>query len=204
MVAVSIKTNFPQVQKQLETLHTNIGERAMASAINSTLAIAKTAMGRAIVQEFNVSAAYVRDRLRLRRASAKRGSLNISGALIGGRADGKRSANVIAFVDKKVTLAASKRRRKAGTLNQVFVKIKRKGGSKPLDNVFIGNKGRTVFARVGKSRLPIRPVQTIDVSQMFNTQRINDAVVKVMYDRFPEIFARDARFWTDRFNGGAK
>jgi hypothetical protein len=33
-----------------------------------------------------------------------------------------------------------------------------------------------VFRRVGKGRLPIEPVQVIDVPQMFNARRVNEKV----------------------------
>ena len=81
------------------------------------------------------------------------------------------------------------------------VKVKR-GSTKPLPGAFIGNKGRTVFRRVGKKRLPIEPVQTIDVAQMFNTRRINEVVLATINARLPEIFEREAAFYLQRFNRG--
>ena len=41
----NIKTNFPDVQRQLQTMQDDIGKRALASALNKTVAQAKTAMG---------------------------------------------------------------------------------------------------------------------------------------------------------------
>lgn len=209
---ITIKHNFPEVQRSLDQLGKDIAEKALASAINKTLDQAKTAMVRAITAEFNVTAAYVRERLRVRRASARQGLFAIEGALIGG--DGRRrSANIIRFVENKVSLAEAKRRSKAGTLNQIYVKVKRTGQAKPLKGAFIGNKGRTVFERVpgtrmssrkwgGKHGEQIKPVQVIDVAQMFNTRRINSVVVASMRAKFPQIFEREARFYTARFNRG--
>jgi hypothetical protein len=201
-VQLTIKTNFPKVQRALDSLQAGVRGPALRSAVNKTLDQAKTQMIRAITAEFNVTAAYVRDRLRVRRATTK-GGFSISGSLIGGNRNGKRAANIIVFVEKKTSLAEGRRRRKAGTLNQLFVKVKRNGPPKALPGAFIANQGRTVFRRVGKSRLPIEPVQVIDVPQMFNTKRINEVVVKAMLDKFPEVFSREARFYTDRFNRGA-
>lgn len=201
---ISINLNFPEVQRKLDALQRDIGQRALSSAVNKTLALAKTQMIRGIAAEFNVTAAYVRERLRVRRATAK-GGVVIEGSLIGSRAGGKgRSANIIAFVEKKTSLADARRRRKAGTLNQLFVKVKRRGAAKPLKGAFIGNNGRTVFERVGKERLPILPKQVIDVPQMFNTKRINSAVVAALKTKFPEVFEREARFFVDRFNRGGR
>jgi len=199
-----ITADFAGVERSLSLLHNDVRGPALASAINKTLDLAKTQMGRAITAEFNVKAAYVRERLQVRRASGRAGAFTIEGALIGGKSDRTRSANIIAFVEGFVSRAEGKRRAKAGTLNQLFVKIKRAGGKKALKGAFIGNKGRTVFERTGNSRLPIKPVQTIDVAQMFNTRRINAKVVDVMKARFPEVFEREARFFTDRFNRGGR
>ena len=201
---LSITTNFPQVQRALDRLQAGVREQALASALNKTIDQAKTAMIREITAEFNVKAGYVRERLRVRRASRKT-QLAFEAALIGGGKAGRgRSANLIAFVESVTSLAQARKRAKAGTLNQLFVKIKRGGPKKPLKGAFIGNKGRTVFERVGNERLPIKPMQVIDVAQMFNTKRINAKVLQLVRTKFPEVFAREARFFTDRFNRGSK
>ena len=195
---ISIKTNFPEVQRQLAKLRQDIGQRALASTINKAIDIAKTQMTREIPAEFMVSAGYVRERLRIKRASASRGKVVLTAELAASNRKG-RSANIIAFVEKSVTLAQARKRAKAGTQRQLFVKIKRKGPKKPLGPLaFIGNKGRTVFKRSGKSRLPIQAVQTIDVTQMFNTKRINAKVVATLKARFADIFANEARFFVAR------
>lgn len=196
---INVTTNFPEVSRRLSELQDGVRGAALSSAINKTLDQAKTAMVRGITAEFNVKAAYVRERLRVVRASKKGGLFSIEGSLRGG-SDRKRSANIIAFVEQSVSFAQAKKRRRDGTLGQLFVKVKRNGPKKPLKGAFIGNKGRTVFQRVGKSRLPIAPVQVIDVGQMFNTKRINAAVIATMKAKFPEVFEREARFYTDRFN----
>lgn len=200
---LTIKADFAGVEASLKRLQADVGKRALASAMNKTVDLARTQMTREITGEFNVTSGYVRERLRVRRAGAK-GTVVIEAALIGGKAGGRRSANIIAFVEKSVSLAQARKRAKAGTLGQLYVKVKRKGGKKPLRGAFIGNKGRTVFERVGKERLPIKPVQVIDVAQMFNTRKINAAVVRMIERRFPEVFAREARFYVDRFNRSGK
>jgi hypothetical protein len=70
-----------------------------------------------------------------------------------------------------------------------------------IKGAFIGNQGRTVFRRVGKERLPINAVQTIYVPQMFNTGRIKDVVVKLMREKFPVIFEREAKFYLSKWKG---
>jgi hypothetical protein len=200
VIAIDIRTSVDQVARRLGNLAQDIRQKATVSAVNKTIDQGRTQMIRSITREFNVTAGYVRERLRVRRASLKQGAFLVEGSLIGGKRGVKRSANIIAFVERKTSLAQAKKRRKAGTLNQLFVKVKRTGPAKPLKGAFIGNKGRTVFEREGKARLPIKPVQVIDVGQMFNTRRINGPVRDFMQRKFPEVFEREAKFYVSRFN----
>ena len=202
---LSVASNFPDVARAFAGLENDIRTKAMASALNKTVDQGRTLLSREITARYVVSSAYVKQRLRVRGASARAGQLRLEASLIGG--DGKaRSANVIAFVEKRTSLAQAKKRRNAGTLNQLHLKIKRGSAAKPLKGAFIGNKGRTVFERVpgtlmkDKHSEKIQPVQTIDVPQMFNTRRINAPVVAFIKRRFPELFEREARYYTDRFN----
>ena len=196
---ITIKHNFPQVQRQLDNLQKDIARQATASALNKTIAQAKTAMSREIRAEFNISAAKVNESLSITRASASGGELRMEASLQSPRKRG-RSLNMINFMEKSTTLAQARKRGKAGTLNQLFVQIKKQGGKKALGSAFIGNKGRTIFVREGKSRLPIKALQTVDVASMFNTKRVNAKVVQMMVDKFPTIFDHEAKFFTDRFN----
>ena len=195
---LTIKHNFPDLAKKLDELHEAIKGQATASAINKTIDQARTQMARQITDAYALPSAYVKQRLRVRGASAKGGMTTIEATLIGG--DGKRrAANIIAFAEKKTTLAQARKRAKNGTLNQLYVKVKRAGPAKPLKGAFIGNKGRTVFERVGKARLPIKPVQVIDVPQMFTSKAISKSVIDFMNAKFPEVFEREARFYLTRY-----
>ena len=199
---ISIQHNFADVSKRLQRLEHSIRDRALASAVNKTLDQAQTQMVRGIVREFEVKAAFVRSRLRVRRANKAMAAQITASLSASGRAAGKRAANIIHFVEKKVSLAEARRRAKKGTLQQLFVKVKRGAPAKPLKGAFIGNKGRTVFRRVGEKRLPIEPVQVIDVPQMFNTRRINNLVLAEIRRRFPVIAEREIRYFTGLFNRG--
>jgi hypothetical protein len=189
MVQLSISTNFPDVMRQMDRLQENIGAKALARAVNSTMAQAKTSMSREIRSEFNISASKVSAALRVNKASYKNGRYVIEASLESPTKRG-RSINVINFSARQ-------------TSRGVSVLIKKGGGRKVLPHAFIGNNGRTVFERVGKARLPIKAVQTLDVAQMFNTKRINARVVKFMEDKFPEVFEREVKFAIDQFNRGS-
>ena len=181
---ISISTNFADVAKALTEMHKDVASQATARAVNRTMEQAKTAMSREIRSQFNMSAAYVRDRLRIKRAYAKAGQFTVSAELVGG--DGKRrSANVIGFSARKAS-------------DGVSVQISR-GKRKTIKGAFIGNKGRTVFRRVGDSRLPIEPKRTVDVPQMFTTRKVNAAVIRAIQSKLPAIFEREARYALSRF-----
>lgn len=190
MVQVSISHNFPEVQRQLDQLQKDIAGKALVSAVNKTIAQAKTAMSREIRSEFNLPASKVNDALRIVRANYRAGMFLVQATLESPAKRG-RSLNLANFDARQ-------------TAKGVTFKVKKGGGRKLIPGAFIGNDGRTVFIRVGKPRLPIKPLQTIDVAQMFNTKRINSRVVETMKAKFPAVFAHEAQFYADRFNRGGK
>lgn len=183
---ITISHNFPEVQRQLQTLRQDVATKSLASAMNKTVALAKTAMSREIRAEFVLPAAKVSQALRVNRARATNGLLQLQASLESPAKRG-RSLNLANFAARQ-------------TRKGVSFKIKRDGGRKTIPGSFLINNGRTVMIRTGKARLPIKALQTIDVAQMFNTQRINSKVVNTMRDRFPGIFVNEARYYTDRFN----
>ena len=82
---------------------------------------------------------------------------------------------------------------KSGKRQQLRFKIRRDSGNKQITGAFIGNKGRTIFIREGKGRLPIKAVNTIDVVQMFNVKRINLAVRETLLAGLEANFDRELR-----------
>ena len=191
---IRISTNFPDVQRKLESLRKDIAEKALRSAVNKTIGQAQTQMIRGIRNEFNLTSAKIREKLFIRKAYAASGRWGISATLESKTPGGKRRAiNLINFLKN-----AAGRKRK-GSKSELRFKIKRAGGLKSVTGAFVGNKGRTVFARVGPGRLPIKPVSTIDVPQMFNTRRINERVIAFINSKFVELFERDVSYYTQRF-----
>ncbi len=139
---ISIKTNFPQIERRLAQLQHDVALKAGVRAVNGTLAQAKTRMSRAIRAEFNIKAAKVNASLRIERASYRGGVYRIEGKLESPSKRG-RSINVINFEARK-------------TAQGVSVKILRK--------------------------------------------RINELVIRMINEKFPEIFEREARYFTEKFN----
>jgi hypothetical protein len=184
---ITIKTNFPDVQRQLDALQQDVAQQATARALNRTVEQAKTAMSKEIRAEFVLPASTVNQSLFIGRASYKGGQLGLQASLSSISQRGKRSLNLAHFQARQ-------------TSRGVTFKIKRDGSRQLIPGAFLINGGKTVMIREGKKRLPIKALQTINVAQMFNTKRINARVLQVINDRFPTIFEREAKFYTDRFN----
>lgn len=191
MLTVNVKAEFGQVFKALDGLGSDVKGKVIARTLNRIGAQTKTQATREISREFNIKSSKVRQRIVVRKAFA-RTRLTVE-VLVTARG-GKRSINVINF--------GAKQSKKRG----VTVKVKRAGSRKPLKVAFIGNKGRTVFSRVNpktgavSKRLPIFPVQAIDVPQMFNTRRISRSLLDNVRLKFPVEFNRQLQFALSRFN----
>jgi hypothetical protein len=194
------------VARRLEMLPDEVGKVAAARALNAVTAQGRTQMARQISREFRITVSQARQRLEIRKASAKGADRLV--AILEASTRGKgRSMNLIHFVERKVTLAQARRRRAAGeggqhrlrhggTVQQALqlrFQIKRTGGPKMKPGAFIANQGRTVFIREGRNRKPIKALSTIDVPSMFNARRINEVVRRLMRERFPDVFKREAR-----------
>jgi len=210
VISIDIRTNFRDVARQMDRMAADVANKVMARALNKTVDQGKKEMARSISQEFMVTRKQANDRLRVQRAST-RGSMQVSVSLSASRAAGKRSMNLIHFVEKSISLSQARKRMKAGEGGSqrlrsggvtqkalaVRVKVKRGGKAKILEGAFIATNKRTggtaVFMRQGKDRMPIEAKSTIDIPSMFNTRRINEAVRRVMLQRFEANFQRELR-----------
>lgn len=189
MIKLQIKADFKDIQARLERLSDDVQRRVVPAALNKVAAKAKSEMASQIAGEFNIKRSEVNSNLSINRA--KRGfeywEVTLSGNLRNRRG---RGFNLIRFVEKKVTLSERGRRARSGRANQIGFQIRKTGGKKFITGAFIGNNGRTVFQRIGKERLPIKALTTIDVAQMFNTQRINKKVIDRISSELPIEFDR--------------
>ena len=184
-----------EVQSRLARLPGELRDKAISAAINKTAQKARAEINRAIPQEYAVKADEVRSAISLRSAST--GNLQAVIDIFGSKSKRGRSANMIRFLAVAVAAGASfktrgavgiKKKDIAALKRQLGFRIRRAAGLKTVDGAFIANKGRTVFMREGKARLPIKPVQVIGFSQMFNARKIRDRVMaKIDKDLLDEV-----------------
>lgn len=196
MITISVATNVDDIKRKLAAKQKEVAAAALR-AVSRTGEGARTQAIATISSEYRVTRAFVRERTALRKAS-RSGPHAFSATLIGNLSGrNKRSLNMIHFAMQKLTRAevAAWRREASGKLTrpQIPFQVKRGGGRITVKGAFIGY-GQAVFKRVGKERLPIEPVQTINVAQMFTSKKVHGHVTKWIRDNFPRIFEAELRY----------
>lgn len=152
---------------------------AAARALNRTAEQGRTAAVRDITGAFNLQASFVRERIEVVKVSSRSSQL-VATLVVRGK---HRSLNLIRFVERRVTLAEHRRRKSTGTLG-VYARVRKDGKNALLKGAFIGNQGRTVFKRIGASRLPIEPLQAIGVGQAMISDVGREKLEEAVRDRF--------------------
>lgn len=199
MIKVDVR-GIKEVQAKLAGISRDLHAKVLGPAINKVAAKAVAEINRAIPQEYAVKAGDVRNAVTLRKAHA--GNLEAVISVFGSARKKGRSLNMIHFL--AAVQAAGRAVKTRGTKGnkaqlaalqkQLGFLIKKGGGLKTIDGAFLGNKGRTVFQRVGKERLPIKPVQVIGFSQMFASRKISTRITdKIRADFAVEIDRAIAR-----------
>lgn len=194
-VQISISSTLPRVMDQMRRLPAQVAAPAMRRALDRTMVTARKDMTDAIYGEFNLRKGEIRAKLNVSKPRVSKGGLEIEARLF---ASGRRAMNLVRFVVGDRT-----RNRKRG---QIGIKIKRGGPRKTIPGAFLAptrgkGTGRFLARRIGKDRLPIEALQTIDVPQMFNTRRLNARVVKKIEAVLADRFDREARYYLARWRG---
>lgn len=195
---ISIKNSFPELIKELKKMPDKIQEQIIKPALKDAANVGKTQLIRSIGQNYNLSRPEISSTFKVKVEPSKSSILNggIKWRASISSTTRRPSLNMIRFVERKVSLAQGRKRKKSGTQNQLHVKIKRTGGVKPMGNrVFIGNKGRTVFKRIKgqymasrkgrtKHSEKIKAVSTINIPAMMKARRIMEPAVEKIKQNF--------------------
>ena len=182
MITVKV-TNTDQVTSALRAIPADMRDKALGPALNKVAQKASAEVTRAITDEYAVKANEVRNAVQVRKATSRRLEARID--IFGSAKRRGRSLNLIHFLAAyQAAGRAFKTRGSKGSqkdlkalAGQLGFLIRKAGGLKKIDGAFVGNKGRTVFRRTGKERLPIEPLQVIGFSQMFSSRRISQRVM---------------------------
>jgi hypothetical protein len=203
VIKIEVK-GMEQVQRKLAGIQRGMRVKVLQPAINKVADKARAEINRAIPQEYNVKAGEVRNAIDVRKARS--GNLEAVISVFGSKSRRGRSMNMIHFLAAvqavgqaiKVRGAKGKKSDLAALQKQLGFLIKKGGGLKKIEGAFIGNKGRTIFRRTGKARLPIEPLQVIGFSQMFSSRRISQRVMQKIAQDMPVEIDRALKMLMER------
>lgn len=189
MIKIDVRGDFGK--SMLARVQRDLRPKVIQPALNKMADKVKAELARAIPAEFNVKAAEVRSAVDIRRARS--GSLEAVVTIFGSASKRGRSMNLIHFLAAvqatgraiKVRGAKGKKSELTALQKQLGFLIKKGGGLKKIEGAFLGNKGRTIFMRVGNDRLPIKPVQVIGFSQMFKSRKIERRILDTIGREMP-------------------
>lgn len=170
MIKLDVRTDIASVRRQFRGLEGQI-DRAAARALNRAATSVRSVATKEIARESGIRPQRaVRDRLRIRKATPK--------YLIAEVGIGAWTPNLARFMARQV---------KKGVSAAAW------GKRKLYPRVFLANKGRTVFKRVGKERLPIEPVFGPKIHKTFLEQKVVEAMRAIGRSRFATEFAREVK-----------
>jgi len=197
-VTIKVNSTFPAVIARMRKLPGDVGAKALRRALARTMVTAKRDMTNEIHSEYAFrTKSEINEKLFVSKPRVSPDGFEISASL-SSRSKRGRSLNLVRFVVGDRT-----RNRPRGT--QIKLRIKRRGGIKHIKGAFLvpSKQGGPMFLarRVGKQRLPIEPLQTIDVPQMFNNRRLNARVVSRIEQTLSVRFDAEAKFYLARYRG---
>lgn len=159
----AVRRQFADKRKQIDL--------AAARAINRTLTTVRSVATKEVVKRTGITPQRaVRDRLHIRKATPN--------YLIGEIGVERYTPNLARFAARQT---------KRGVSATAW------GKRKVYPRTFLGNQGRTVFKRVGKSRVPIRPVWGPRMHRAFVEREVTRAMDAVARDRFRVEFRRELK-----------
>lgn len=193
---VDVRHNFGDVAKRLGQLADDVRDKALARTLNKVAQSAAAYAATRMADEFNVTKREARSKIRIYLASRKAGEHYLESVIFVESAKRGRGLNLIRFVKGARSRGGRGRR-------QLKFQIKRNGSAKAIPGAFIGNDGRTVFIRQGKSRLPIEALTTIDFAQMFNAAgrkpgaaNVKGMTIQYIERRLPIVLEQEIKFVT--------
>lgn len=152
------------VDKVIAVLNPTVYKKALSATLNETGNSVKTESAREIQKTYKMQSKPLKDAMKIDKSSVNDLQWSLSTS--------KKRRNVINFGARRVKLG---------------VTVDIKSGRKLIKGAFIPKNQKTVFKRVGKARLPIKPITTLSVSQMF-TSSVQKKAKEVAREKSKERF----------------
>jgi hypothetical protein len=162
VISISVEADISKALAMLTSLERDLVPRAASAALNRVAVSARAVAVQEIARTTGLTQAEVRQRLDIRTANRNYLAASISAV--------PWSPNLIRYAARQTKAGVSA----APWRNRRVHK-----------HTFIGNQGRTVFVREGKSRLPIKSVRGPSVPKEF----MQGYAIKAMQARVAERFA---------------
>lgn len=156
-----VRVDIAEATKFLTDLQRQVIPAATARALDRTLVNVRTATVKTIVAETGLPATLVRDRLTIR--GANRARLE---AILTANPAAPNLARFQARQTKRGVSANAWRKRRI------------------YPGTFLGNQERTVFKRIGKARLPIKPIHGPSVPRTFLQRKAQEQIDLIIRGRF--------------------
>lgn len=158
----NIKVELKGLDKVLAVMHPKVYRKALSRTLNELGSGIKTSTVKEVRETYNVKASGLKKKLKTKNSSDS----NLKWTM---EVPADSRINLINFGARKVKTGVS-------------IKIMKSGDRKVVKGAFIANKGKTVFQRKTKNRLPIKTVTTMSPSQMISSRlkdrKIDDAKKK--------------------------
>jgi len=174
MVGVSIQSNIDRVTKEMGKASRQVVVPSTNAALNKTGSTIVKTLRRDVAKDTGLKAKVISERLRVKKST-------FNTLEFGVRVFGKWF-NLARFGAKQTKVGVS---HKAWGRRQVS------------DGAFIANNGRTVFARKGKERLPIKALPGPNPAIEFGKELDKETTQAFIFRRFDEVFRKEMTF---RFN----
>ncbi len=180
MITIRAITPIDAIIDAISALPKKIAKPAIAKALNRAATATRKRSAKVIQNEMGVKAGALKTAVKVERANAKKLS-----ALISNR--GKR-LNLIRFGAKQ---------------GKKGVRAKAWGTRRLYKGAFIGNKGRTVFARTSAERLPIKPLFGPGVAQTVIDGGIYKKLRRFTSEEFKKVLFKEVAFRMQKEAGKA-
>ena len=170
MTTISVRTNIDEVRRKYRVAAKQV-DHAARRALNRTAQQVRTQSVRALAKETGIVQRSIRERVDIRQANYSELAAEVRAR--------PRTYNIASF---------GARQTNAGVVSKAWGKRRVYRGG------FLINSGRTAMIRVGKSRLPIRPLWGPRIHREFEREVVNDAMVRTTTERFPINFRQQLRY----------
>ncbi len=165
---IDVRSNIKEVSKTMSKLDRQVIPKATVMGLNKGITNVRTQVVRRVSKTTGIKQKHLRQLITVSKAGKVKGPVAVFALR-------EKYPNLIRFNARKVKLGVS---------------ATAWGFRKIYEGAFIGNKGRTVFARETKKNLPIEALPGPSAAVQMVREKIDEAVAAIGIDKFNAEFQR--------------